>query len=141
MIVPNKKERRYVLMVKKRERGQALVEFAIIVPILITIVCGIIDFGWIYYNNYRVEDAAYEGARYASIVAADKGIGETMEESAKARVKKNLPNNGEGATINISTDENEVTVEVIYPVKNLTFVGQTISGKYYYATSISVATI
>ena len=31
-------------------------------PLLLTLLCGVIDFGWIYSNQYRVENASYAGA-------------------------------------------------------------------------------
>ena len=52
---------------KKSESGQALLEFALCLPLLLTILCGIIDFGWIYYNQISLNNAAREGARYAVI--------------------------------------------------------------------------
>ena len=51
----------------KSERGQAMVEFALVLPVLLTLLCGIIDFGWIYYNQITLNNAAREGARYAVI--------------------------------------------------------------------------
>ena len=51
----------------KNEEGQALVEFALVLPLLILILCGIVDFGWIYYNQITLNNAAREGARYAVI--------------------------------------------------------------------------
>ena len=35
----------------KREDGQAMVEFALILPVFLLILCGIIDFGWLFYNQ------------------------------------------------------------------------------------------
>lgn len=52
---------------KKKEKGQALVEFALTLPILLALLCGIIDFGWAYYNQITLNNAAREGARYAVI--------------------------------------------------------------------------
>lgn len=51
----------------KSEKGQALVEFALVLPILLMLLCGIIDFGWLYYNQITLNNAAREGARYAVI--------------------------------------------------------------------------
>ena len=48
---------------KKSEKGQSIVEFALVLPLLLTLLCGVIDFGWIYSNQYRVENASYAGAR------------------------------------------------------------------------------
>ena len=51
----------------KSEKGQSMVEFALVVPLLLTILCGIIDMGWAYSNKYSVESAAFSGVRYADI--------------------------------------------------------------------------
>ena len=51
----------------RHEKGQALVEFALVLPVLLVILCGIIDFGWLYYNQITLNNAAREGARYAVI--------------------------------------------------------------------------
>ena len=51
---------------KKSERGAAIIEFAIITPILIAMVIGIIEFGWIYSGYITLTGAAREGARLAA---------------------------------------------------------------------------
>lgn len=56
-------------------RGAALTEFAIIMPMLLALIFGIIEFGhFVAYSN-AVETAAREGARYGSAV----GIGPNGE--------------------------------------------------------------
>ena len=53
------------------ERGVAVVEFALIMPVLILLVAGVIQFG-IMYSQYQVlQGAAREGARCASVQATD----------------------------------------------------------------------
>lgn len=51
----------------KSEKGQALVEFALVLPLLLALLCAIIDFGWLYYNQITLNNAAREGARFAVI--------------------------------------------------------------------------
>lgn len=48
-------------------RGQALVEFAIVIPIFILIVVGIFDFGRVVWATSAVTNAAREAARYAIV--------------------------------------------------------------------------
>ncbi len=55
----------------RREDGQAMVEFALILPIFLLILCGIIDFGWLFYNQLSLNNACREGARYAVVNTAD----------------------------------------------------------------------
>ena len=50
---------------KNRERAQSLVEFAIIFPILLLMLAGITEIGFLYYASYTVENASREGARIA----------------------------------------------------------------------------
>lgn len=51
----------------KNEHGQAMVEFALILPILLLFIAGIIDFGWIYHNQLSANNASREAARYIAI--------------------------------------------------------------------------
>ena len=47
------------------ERGVALVEFALVVPILVVLLFGIWEFGRLFESQLIVTNAAREGARYA----------------------------------------------------------------------------
>lgn len=50
-------------MILKRQNGAAAVEFAIILPILIVLVFGIIEFGLALYDKAVITNASREGAR------------------------------------------------------------------------------
>ena len=127
----------------KDESGQSIVEFAIIVPILLTLLCGVLDFGWIYANQYKVENAAYAGARYASLYVSDYDDSNMNEfvKKVEGRVKENLWSGGNGATVSVNVTSDKINVTVVYPVKNLTYVAQTFYGEYYDAKSSSVTSI
>jgi hypothetical protein len=47
----------------RRQRGAAAVEFAIILPLLLGMLMGVIDFGVAYTQNISLQAAAREGAR------------------------------------------------------------------------------
>ena len=51
----------------KKENGQAMVEFALVLPILLLFIAGIIDFGWIFHNQLAANNASREAARYIAI--------------------------------------------------------------------------
>lgn len=51
----------------KSEKGQAMAEFALILPLLLLLICGIIDFGWIFGNQLAANFACREAARYTAI--------------------------------------------------------------------------
>ena len=52
------------------ERGAAAVEFALILPLLILLIGGIIDFGRAYFTQIELTNAAREGARAAVVSTA-----------------------------------------------------------------------
>lgn len=53
------------------ERGAALVEFAVLAPLLILLVLGIVEFGWLFGQFNDVRHGAREGARFAAVNAGD----------------------------------------------------------------------
>ena len=53
--------------VRRREEAQSLVEFALVVPMLLILVFGIIDFGMGLRAYISVAAATREGARYATV--------------------------------------------------------------------------
>lgn len=61
-------------MKKKNCKGQALVETALVLPIILLILLGIIDFGLMFNNYLMVSNASREGARTAAVGATDSEI-------------------------------------------------------------------
>lgn len=59
------------MRILKKENGQALVEFAIVLPLLLLLICGIIDFGWLFYNQLSLENCAREAVRYGAVNAGN----------------------------------------------------------------------
>ena len=64
----------------KSEKGAAVVEFALILPLLITIFAGIVEFSLLYFNKQILVTATREGARL--------GIARATESEIKDRVRK-----------------------------------------------------
>lgn len=56
-----------ILRHRPRPRGQALVEFAIVLPIFILVLVGIIDGGRVIFAGNSLSEAAREGARWGSV--------------------------------------------------------------------------
>ncbi|HET6381284.1 MAG TPA: TadE family protein [candidate division Zixibacteria bacterium] len=54
---------------ERRGRGQALVEFALVIPIFLLLLFGLIDMARIVYFNSTLSQAAREGARLAAVEA------------------------------------------------------------------------
>ena len=53
----------------ENRRGQALVEFALVVPIFLLLVFGLVDLGRAIYVNNAMAEAARDGARWGSVQA------------------------------------------------------------------------
>ena len=110
----------------RREHGQALVEFALVLPILLLLLCGIIDFGWLYYNQITLNNAAREGARYA-VIHYDpdhdwKGEAQSRMISGMVGVKS--------ATAIVSDPvEQQITASVTADAKMLTGITAALIGK------------
>lgn len=51
----------------RSQQGAALVEFALVVPILLILVFGIIDFGLYFFNDLQLTQVARDAARYVSV--------------------------------------------------------------------------
>ena len=52
---------------KRNERGQSLVEFALILPVLVLLLVGTFDLGHVVWTNDALANAAREAARYAIV--------------------------------------------------------------------------
>lgn len=117
-------------MKRKRESGQAMVEFALILPILLLIVCGIIDFGWLFFNQLSLDNACREGARYATV----HSINEDCEALTAQHVENIISPVVDNVTVTITysseTDHlaGDVTVKLEAQMNILTPVLGIISG-------------
>ena len=57
---------------RRRERGQELVEFALILPLLLLLMVGIFEFGYVVFAYNTLSNAVREGARFGSVQPADE---------------------------------------------------------------------
>jgi Flp pilus assembly protein TadG len=73
---------RLVRRFRQDRRGQALVEFALVMPILLILIMAVIDFGRAWNLHQTITDAAREGARQAVIFNDD-----VTQDSAVAMVE------------------------------------------------------
>lgn len=124
----------------KSEEGQAMVEFALVLPVLLLILCGILDFGWLFYNQYNVDNTARQAARSICTECADRDFNDTVDDAVEIvrdqiYNEDTLPETG-GVTVelldqsgnvvsNVKQAESiRVTVKINMPI--WTFVLQTI---------------
>ena len=90
---------------RTRERGAALVEFAVLAPLLVVLVLGIVEFGWAFGQFNDIRHAAREGARLAAV------NGGTPSEIAE-RVCEAVEGFGAGI-VSLTVDLTDGTTEVV----------------------------
>jgi Flp pilus assembly protein TadG len=103
------------------QKGAAAVEFAIILPLLVMIVFGIIDVGLLLYNKQVITNASREGAR-AGIARSIIPVEDVVENYCTGRL---FPDGTLPSTVTVSGGgafQNDLTVTVSY-VHNFMFAG------------------
>jgi Flp pilus assembly protein TadG len=94
----------------RTQDGQALVEFALVIPVFLLLVMGIIQFGFVFKDYIALTDATRVGARQASVARSIQPP-EARVASVVARVER--------AAVNLDTSKLTVTVEPLNPANNM----------------------
>lgn len=111
------------------EKGIALVEFAVVSPLLFVILFGIIEFGILFYDKAMITNASREGAR-AGIVFSQPGriSDDEIRQVVRNYCETHLISFDPGSTVSIpdpirTGDEAgaSLTVTVTYPFRFLVF--------------------
>ena len=89
-----------------RDRGQATVEFALVLPLLVVLLAGLVWVGNLMITQVRVENAAREGARAAAVEP------ERASSAATSADGCSMPHPRVGLSLNATYVEVEVTAEV-----------------------------
>lgn len=104
----------------RRYRGNAAVEFALVLPLLMLLLLGMLDWGHYFYVAQVVTNAAREGAR-AGTLAID--VGDATADAANA-VTTYLTNAGlepaKLVTSSVNVTAEAATVDLAYPAGSLT---------------------
>jgi Flp pilus assembly protein TadG len=101
----------------KSEEGQTATEFALILPILVVVLFGIIQFGIVFNNYIALTDAARAAARKGA-VSRSGGNGKADCEAAGYAAGANLQNPGTDFLMNCAGSfaaGSDVTVTASYP--------------------------
>jgi Flp pilus assembly protein TadG len=77
------------------ERGAELIEFAIVLPVLLLIVMGIVDFGFMFQRYVVLTNAAMEGARVAVLPGY-------LEADVRARAQTYAADGGIPGVVNVA---------------------------------------
>jgi len=82
----------------RRQEGQALVEFALVAPVLLLILFGIVEFGLILFNQHVITNASREGARFGIVVETPRRTAAEIEAVVDAYCGDHLVTFGSGGT-------------------------------------------
>jgi Flp pilus assembly protein TadG len=118
----------------RSERGAALVEFALVVPLLMLMMCATIDFGLAVYTLNNLTAAAREGGRYGAALNASTWAlsgGAVAQDSIRNRVYNYIVGMNNGLTqaqklalitvTNPDATTRNITVKITgYPYKPVT---------------------
>jgi len=104
----------------RRARGAAVVEFAVVLPLLLVILFGIIEYGWVFLVRQTLTSAAREGCRVAILQSAtDDQVGDRVRAAmAPTGLTEGVWNM---QTSDISAAVQSVTVSV--PVDSISLTG------------------
>jgi Flp pilus assembly protein TadG len=67
---------------KLSRKGQSMVEFALVLPMLIVLLVGIFEFGQIFNAYLQINHASREGARTGALRGTDTEIVQTVSDSS-----------------------------------------------------------
>jgi len=106
-------------MSKTSERGAVAVEFALLAPVLVMLLLGIMEFGRAYNVQVSLSSAAREGVRVMAITNNPTGA-RTAVKNAAVAVQPALTDSNITVTPNVCTSGTQVTVKVSYTLSTLT---------------------
>ena len=110
---------------KPGERGAAAVEFALILPILLLLVLGLVEFSRVFNVQISLSNAAREGARVMAI-ENDPGLARSAATAAAPSVNPSVAA-GDITVNNCTATIKTVTMTINYDVDLLTgFFGETL---------------
>ena len=100
---------------RRRDRGQALVEVALVAPLFFLMFFGIIDLARVIWANDIVANAAREGARFASVNAGDipNLTREATIDEIRAHALQFVIAGGSNATVTVCFSTVHISTETV----------------------------
>jgi Flp pilus assembly protein TadG len=99
------------------QRGSALVEAAILTPVLFVLIFGVFEFSWYFYDQHRVSTGIRDAARYLSRVADPTDP--ILQANARKLAVTGSIAGGDARVRDWSADDVAISVEsVANPIRN-----------------------
>jgi Flp pilus assembly protein TadG len=133
------------------QKGASLVEFALVLPLLMLILWGMIEFGLLLYNKQVITNASREGARAGIVAQAPRVSNGQIVGVVNSYCASYLISFG-GAGLNVTTDPatpvtasfgDPLTVTVTYPYQFLVFqnIANTFFGGSFGTITLTAVTV
>ena len=94
---------------RRDQRGAAAVEFALVAPVLFSLVFGIIGFGFVFAQELSLGNGARQGARYG--VVANRTCSDIYSETRNGSQTVNLNPSQVRVVVTLGTDESTATTQ------------------------------
>jgi Flp pilus assembly protein TadG len=138
-------------------RGQALVEFALVLPVLLILTMLIVQYGIIFYATISLTNLSREGARYAATLPAssDSDTYNAQKTATNTRMSQVIPGNirwsdvsstityhdaTSGDAIDAPTSGALVQVTLTYNMSRKLFLPSTFLGVHIFNTNYTTST-
>jgi Flp pilus assembly protein TadG len=104
-------------MKRDRERGQAVIETALVLPVILAMILGVFSLGSLFSTQLIVTNASREGARLGALGRPESRVRDTVKGYLAQSGLKEQPQIA--VTTLKSADGDSVNVDVTYPVQLL----------------------
>jgi Flp pilus assembly protein TadG len=115
---------------QRNHRGQSLVEFALLLPLLLVLIVSTIELGRLFFTKIVITNAAREGAYYLTMTPSDYDPGTGNAPNAAFAAQRDASNSGVSAitvtftpTTSVAPGETSVIVTVETQVDDLLLLG------------------
>lgn len=110
-----------------KNKGQSMVETILVLPLLLFLIFGIIEFGRVYYTYVMLSNAVREGARYAAVRETDI----EAYSNSESRILTLVSSYGVTAE-HVEVDETGIGSDYVFasidfPLEVMTFVGEVVT--------------
>jgi hypothetical protein len=110
-------------------------------PLVISLLCGILELGWIFSNKLLVENICREGTRFGIVYSADSLNTQLVQDRISALAGDRIRNDlviQVGYSDSADYRSGDIVVTVGYPLPTLTPIIGFLSGDTFYIESTSV---
>ena len=126
---------RHTETLKRKDKGQATLEFALVIPLFVLVLVGTAETGILMHDYLLVQIAAREGARYGAVGHSESEIQQRVLDTAPSLD----PAKFTIAVTNAQGDRGEqVTVDLSYDVDLITPMMETLFGQDPFPVSSQV---